>query len=510
MGETRLAELVAALSLATDLGMGQPMESALGVARLAVDLGRRVGLSPADLSDAYYLALVKHIGCTSDSFEFASFTGGDDIALRRAAKLWPAASKGEVARQIVRHIGAERPPLERARLIAGMMTAGQDRPRRIVAAHCEAGGRLAERLGMGPGVRRGLAQEQERWDGAGLPDGLAGDELSTLHRVVMVAHDAVALREAGLPVVETVAARAGKAYDPAVVAVLPPAWEAFLAEDGLDAWSLTLAAEPGIDVRVGAGDLDRACLAIADFADMKSPYLLGHSTRVAELVAGAAEVLGLPTATQTDARRAALLHDVGRTGVPNGIWDKAGPLTSGEWERVRLHAYYTERVLARSPVLAPLAVAAGSHHENLDGTGYHRGVGAAQLDPLARLMRVADCHDALSSDRPYRPALSAAQVRSEVEAGVATGRLEGEAVMAVIEAVGGERVRVRSHRPSGLSEREVEVLRLVVRGQTNKQIGGRLHLSPKTVGHHVEHIYAKAGVTSRAAAALYAMEFGLV
>ena len=510
VSERRLAELIGALSLATDLGMGQPMEFALGVAVLGVGLADRAGLGPADKTDVFYLALVKHIGCTSDAFEFAGFVGGDDVAFRRRAMLWPATPKPQVLRAIVRHTGEDRPPLERARLVAGMVAGGEKRPRQSVAAHCQAGGRLAERLRLSEGVQAGLRHEQERWDGAGLPDGLSGESLSTAHRVVMVAHDALAISESGADVVDVVTARAGKAYDPQVVEAFADAWAVFAAEEPSDRWARALAAEPHPPVVLADADIDRVALAIADFTDLKSPFLLGHSTRVAGLVDAAADAIGMSGDERATARRAALLHDVGRTGIPNGIWDKPAVLTAGEMERVRLHSYYTERVLARSPVLAHLAVTAGSHHENLDGTGYHRGVAAGYLDRTARLLRAADCLDAMVSDRPHRPPLSLDEAAAWLKAEVDAGRLDADAVTAVLGVAGAPHVRLRPMRPGGLSEREVEVLRLMVRGLSNREIGARLYVSPKTVGHHVQHIYTKTGVTSRAGAALYAMESGLI
>lgn len=504
--------MIASLSLATDLGMGQPMEFGLRVALLAMELGRRRELSAADLEDVYYLALVKHIGCTSNSLEFAGFTGGDDIALRSHALTWPAASKGEVLAELVRHTGEAEPMPKRVRLVAGMIAGGPRRPRQSVTAHCEAGGRLAERLGLSEAVRVGLAQEQERWDGKGLPDGLAGERLSLAHRFVMVAHDAHAIHAAGGQPAPVVKARAGKAYEPAVVEVFDGAWRATVAEDVGDVWAAVLACEPGNPVLVGDDDLDRICQAFADFTDLKSPFLLGHSTRVAELAEGGARALRLTGDQQVMVRRAGWLHDVGRIGIPNGIWDKPGPLSEAERERVRLHTYYTERVLARSAVLAPLAVAAASHHENLDGTGYHRGVGGAQVDRAARLIRAADCLVAMTSNRPHRPPMSLEEAARLLDVDVAEGRLDADAVAAVLTAAGGggAAVRFRPARPAGLSEREIEVLGLMVQGLTNKQIGARLFVSPKTVGHHVDHIYTKIGLSSRAGAALFAMEHGLV
>lgn len=339
---------------------------------------------------------------------------------------------------------------------------------------------------------------------------MAGTELSLAKRVVSVAHDALVISAAGGPALETVRTRRGRAYDPEVVDALVDLGGPDTLDPDADSWAVGLAAEPEPVTLIDRAGVDRVALACADFTDLKSPYLLGHSTRVAELAATAAEAAGLDPAESMDLRRAALMHDLGRVGVPNGVWDKTGRLNPNDLERVRLHAYYTERILARSAVFAPLALVAGSHHENLDGSGYHRGVGAAQLGRPARLLRAADCLEALAAERPHRPALSHAERVKHLKLEVEAGRLDAKAVTATLEASGEGQVRLRPPRPAGLSERELEVLRLLVRGLSNAEMAARLHLSAKTVGHHVQHIYDKAGVTSRAAAALFAMEAGLL
>jgi HD-GYP domain-containing protein (c-di-GMP phosphodiesterase class II) len=490
--------------------MGQPLELALRVAILGVELGRRLGLPEIDLSDIYYLALVRHVGCTSDSLEFAAYNGGDDVGLRRHAIVWPSASPPEVQREIELHVGEGRPAEERSRLVAEMLAAGRQRPLQVAVAHCEAGGRLAARLGLPAGVRSGLLQEQERWDGHGLPEGLAGEALSIAQRVVSVAHDALVLNAAGGSGLGVIRRRSGTAYDPDVVQGLLDLGRLEALEAGVDSWTAALAAEPEPWRRIASDDVERVALACADFVDLKSPWLLGHSVRVAELASAAAAQLDASPEEVETTRCAGLLHDLGRVSVPNGIWDKRGPLSAAERERVRLHAYYTERILARSSILAPVAVIAGGHHENLDGSGYHRGAGAGQLPRAARVLRAADAFEAMGADRPHRPALTDTERVSQLRMEVETGRLDAAAVAAVIEAGGGERIRLRAPRPAGLSEREAEVLRMLVHGHTNAEIGAALHLSPKTVGHHVQHIYDKTGVSSRAAVALFAMEAGLV
>jgi HD-GYP domain-containing protein (c-di-GMP phosphodiesterase class II) len=220
--------------------------------------------------------------------------------------------------------------------------------------------------------------------------------------------------------------------------------------------------------------------------------------------------MGLPADSVTVLRRAALAHDLGRIGVSNAIWEKPGPLGFGEWERVRLHPHFTERAFAQSPALAPIGVVAGSHHERLDGSGYHRGTRGSELDQTARILAAADCYGAMREARPHRPALEAAAAETELRREAGEGRLDPDAVDAVLAAAG-HRVPQRPRElPAGLTERELEVLLVLVRGRSNPEIAEDLGISAKTVGHHVQHVYQKAGVRSRAAATLWAFEQDLV
>jgi HD-GYP domain-containing protein (c-di-GMP phosphodiesterase class II) len=212
----------------------------------------------------------------------------------------------------------------------------------------------------------------------------------------------------------------------------------------------------------------------------------------------------------TFVRRAALAHDLGRVGVSNAIWEKPARLGFGEWERVRLHPHFTERAFAQSRELAPIGILAGSHHERLDGSGYHRGTRGPALDQAARILAAADAYGAMREERPYRSSLDAPAAEAELLRDASEGRLDPEAVDAVLNAAG-HRVRERPRRlPAGLTERELEVLLVLVRGKSNQEIAEDLHISAKTVGHHVGHVYEKAGVRSRAAATMWAFEQDLV
>ena len=509
----RLAELMAALSLATDLGMGRPLEHELGVCLAALELADRLGCSAGECSDVYYVALLAHVGCTGAAPYFASWAGGDEIHFLRGARVVGLGSEpSEDLRHVVRRLADDRPLPERARRVVTML-AGGDRQAELMAANlCEGATLLAQRLHMPEAVSFALGQLMERWDGKGLPGAAAGEEISRPLRVVCVVHDLVVIaaardREAAIAALER---RRARGYDPQVVdaALVDP--DALLrAADVPDAWQAVIDAEPQPAATISSAGLASVARTFGEFTDVKLEFLHGHSTRVAELAARAAEALGCSGSEVSEVRAAGFLHDVGRVAVPNGIWDKPGRLSVREQERVRLHPYYTERVLERSGALAPFAVLSGSHHERLDGSGYHRGATAAQLSVAARLLAAADVYDAMAHDRPHRRALSPADARAELGEMVRAGALDKRAVDAVLDASGAARLDVRQGYPAGLSDREVEVLRLLAQGRTSKEIAKVLVITEKTAGHHVEHIYAKTGVSTRVGAALFAMQHDL-
>jgi HD-GYP domain-containing protein (c-di-GMP phosphodiesterase class II)/DNA-binding CsgD family transcriptional regulator len=508
----RLAEVVAAISLATDLGMGQPLEQALRTCVLATALGERAELGPKELPVVYYTALLRYLGCTSEAHEMSALFG-DEIAARAAyATIDPASSRQELA-WLRSHVGAGAGTIRRGALLGTALAAGRRGTREIITASCEVARRLAERLGLPAEVQRALLEAYERWDGRGFPAGLAGDRICPAARLVAIARDIeVFHRTAGMEAaVEVVGARAGSAYDPALADVFGGgAAELLAALDTDSVWETALAAEPPPRQLLSEEGLDGACRAMADFADIKSPWTLGHSTGVAEFAEAAAWRLGMGSGEVTALRRAALVHDLGRVGVPNSVWEHPGPLAPEQLERVRLHPYLTERVLVRAPALAPLAPVAGRHHERLDGSGYHRGCGASDLSMPARVLAAADVYHALMEPRPHRPPHSEEQAAEIVRLDAAAGRLDAEAAGAVLEAGGHRGERIDRPRPAGLTDREIEVLRLLARGNTNRAIAHELSISVKTVGRHVEHIYEKSGCSTRASASLFASEHDLL
>jgi HD-GYP domain-containing protein (c-di-GMP phosphodiesterase class II) len=381
-----------------------------------------------------------------------------------------------------------------------------------LSGHCDVAARLGVRLGLDPAVIEALAHAYERWDGRGAPAGLSGRDVPIAVRISAVARDAeLWARAAGWPTtVEILMSRSGRAYDPAVVDLVVDHGERWLTGSGDDVCQAVLDAEPSPFATIDDVDLDVALLAVADFADLQSPWLRGHSRAVARLVAVAASAAGLDKDSATTVRRAALVHDLGRVGVPSGIWDRPGPLTAEQFERVRMHAYLTERILARSAVLDPYRAIAARHHERADGSGYHRGETAEQTALAAQLLAAADAYHAMTEARPHRDAMSAAAAADQLRHDVGDGLFTHAAVDAVLAAGGHEPAVRPPEHPAGLTDREVEVLGLIASGHVTTQVAQRLGISPKTLGRHLEHIYTKIDVTTRAGATLFAMEHGLV
>lgn len=507
-GGVRLAELVAALSLATDLGLGQPMEHVLRSCVLSLRLTEDVGLEESERVATYYVALLAWIGCSADAYELARWFG-DDIAFRAASYDVDLAGNATAA-FVLRRLGAGSPAPTRLRIAASFLLDGR-REFDPMRAHCEIAGSFALRLGLGEEVQRPLQQAFERWDGKGGPAGLRGEQIALSMRIVHLTEIVeVYHRLGGVDAAIGVAQkRRGTQFDPALVDHFCASASRLLAEPDTPTWEAVIAGEPALGRVLSEDELDAALEAVADFADLKSPYTLGHSTGVAELAAGAARRYGLPESDVSTVRRAALVHDLGRLGVSNAIWDKPAPLTPVELERVRFHPYLTERILARPAALARLGAIAGLHHERLDGSGYPRGLTAEALGPTARIIAAADVYHAMTEPRPHRAAFGAEEAARTLRAEARAGRLEGEAVNTVLAAAG-HRPRRRPEHPAGLTPRELEVLALVARGLSSREIAARLTIAPKTARNHIEHIYAKIGVSTRAGASVFAVRQGLI
>jgi HD-GYP domain-containing protein (c-di-GMP phosphodiesterase class II) len=509
-GQVRLAELVAALSLGIDLGFGQPMEHVLRQCLIALRLAERLGVPDETRAVVYYTGLLVNVGCHTDAHEQAKWFG-DDIALK-AGKYRHEPRSVRAVTSSLRRLGAGNPPLHRLRVGLAFAASGHRELNDMFAQHAAMAAGLADDLELPDGVSTGLLSAYETWDGRGWPRGVGGDEIPIASRIVQLAeHAEVAHRVGGIENARALARRrAGTQFDPALVRLLTDDPAGILDDlDTIDRWATVIDSEPALALTISGARFDAALEAVARYADLKSPYFLGHSLAVAELASAAANALGMSPDDARAIRRASLVHDYGRLGISNAIWDKAGPLGEGEWERVRMHPYFTTRMLRSSALLAPLGAIAAQHCERLDGSGYPRGDVGPAIAPPARILGAADAYQALREPRAHRPEHSAEEAATTLRAEVRAGRLDVRAVDAVLAAAG-HRVPRRREGPAGLTAREVEVLRLLARGLSNREIAARLVISPKTAGNHVEHIYAKIDASSRATASLFAMQHGLL
>lgn len=368
---------MAALSFATELAMGQSEEFAMRSCFLAMALGKLVKADAETLSDIYYQAHLRYLGCNVDSQAMMALLG-DEIAFRRDFAKIDMGSASEMTALVFRHIKNANSSQGLhglvINLLKGMATA-QAKSQAILSGHCEVAQRLAERLGLSQRVRDNLGQLYERWDGKGIPNGLKGEAISLAVRIVSLAQDAVTLVEAFGPdiALQRLRQRAGSAYDPHLTDMLEAQAGDLFKSFAQVKWQDVLALEPASGSSLGDVELKESCLVLADFADLKSPYSLGHSRAVATLAAEAARRLGLPKGDMIALERAGLLHDIGMVAIPARILLKPGAFSDSEWETVRLHAYHGERVLARLPGLSAYAAMAGQHHEHCNGSGYHRG-----------------------------------------------------------------------------------------------------------------------------------------
>lgn len=495
------------MCLATDLGMRFPFEHGLHATLTTMRLCEALDVDHDTRVRTYHASLLMYVGCTVDGTERARLFGGS-----MTEHLTPRqfGSRFDTVKGVASALPHPSSPLP---LRAWEVTTNLPRAYRFVGGHfaamCEVAGMIAERLGLPESISGMFPLLTERWDGSSILRRASGDEVPLPVRIVHVGRDAAFQRLLGDNdyVIDVIKSRAGKAFDPDVVAAFLRRSDQILEppDHPENAWFDVIAAEPRPWLSLDESGVDRALGAIGLFSDMVSPYLTGHSSGVAALAGAAAGVVGLDPQVVS---RAGMVHDVGRSATPTDVWGRPGSLSADEREQVRLHPYHTERVLSRVANLSDVAAVAGAHHERLDGSGYHRGVDSASLSPAARLLAAADAFHSKTEPRPYRTTLSTEDAAAVVVEKARNGTLDPDMVEAVVVAAGQKAPQIA--RPAGLTDREVEILGLVARGLQTKQIARKLDISPKTADRHIQNTYRKIGVSSRAAATLYAAEHGLV
>lgn len=504
----RLLGLLGGLSVATDLGTGASVDESLKRCLVATRLARAAGCGEPEVSDVVYVSLLQHLGCTAFAHEAAAIWG-DDITSTHLALRTDFTQQADIWRTWVTGL-AHATGRSRAAVLATTLRSGRAVDAVAPVATCEVARDASRRLGLPESVQHSLFHAIAAWDGSGYPPA-SGEAIPLPARITHVASVAMMFwhsADSGASIGATMH-RSGRQLDPELCDLLVThVAELVDGIDDVDAYEEVLAAEPDPVRLVDEPAVEAVARTFGDLAELKSPWLQGHSAGVAQLASRAAHDLGL----SDDVPHVGLaghLHDVGRVAVSSRIWDKPGPLSRSESDQVRLHAYHSEQVLSRVPVLAKVAQLAGQHHERCDGTGYHRGVSGGRVTMASRALAAADVFHALQEDRPHRPAFAAADAAKVVGDHTRTGALDGDAVRAVLRA-SGEGASVPRGRPADLTERQVQVLRLLARGMSNRGIGERLGISSRTAEHHVQDVYLKIGSSTRAGAALFAMEHGLL
>ncbi len=422
-----LTDVLAALSFALDLTEGQPMGHSLRTNLIAMELAARLDLPLQPRRDLYFAALLKDAGCSSNAAAVFEMFGGNEIAAKRARMTTDWSNDVRAALYAFEHAAPGASWFERAKRVATLARQGQRAAARLVQLRCDRGAEVVLQLGFGNGAANAVRALEEHWDGHGHPNGLRGEQIPVAARVLGLAQILEVFSAQGGPyaALALVQRRSGKWFDPTVVEAcrgfepLLARWGAMTTRELRDEVSL---AEPGhASLLAGGATLRRIAHVFAAIVDAKSPFTGAHSQRVADLSVDIAGTLGWSRDRIEETRSAALLHDIGKLSVPNSILDKPGALDPGEWEVMRMHALYTERILEHVEGFEWLAFASAAHHERLDGSGYCRGLDGDLVPDLSRVLAVADVYDALSAARPYRHALSPPEVFAIMERDGAKG-----------------------------------------------------------------------------------------
>ena len=495
-------EFGALLALAQDHAFAQPAGSQLRATVLAQRLATAAGADASARAATWWTSALRFLGCTGHAFDMA-VVFGDEIEMRAESMQLDFANPFDMMRLMVTHAGSGTAGISRMRSVLAVLAGGKKAAEMNFRSACEVADVFAKRLDLDDAVRASLGASFERWNGRGLPNGIKGSAIPWPMRLAQLSQELEVLaRIEGVDrACRIIRSRRAKAYDPDLTDIaLAHAAQWWDDVEPADPWDAALAVAPKA-APLDAEEARECLLVLADFSDLKSPWLGGHSRAVAAL---AGEACG------PDAEAAALVHDIGRVAVPNTVWDKTAVLTRDERDRAEMHALVTDQLLRRIPYTATLADVACAAHERCDGTGYHRRLSRAHLDEAQRVLAAADCYQAMVSDRPQRRALTRDDAAAELRAMSASGRLDGEAVERVLVAAGHRRVARGSTLPAGLTGREAEVLRLVALGMTTREVAERLVISAKTADNHIQHIYAKIGVSTRGAAALFAIEQGIL
>jgi HD-GYP domain-containing protein (c-di-GMP phosphodiesterase class II)/DNA-binding CsgD family transcriptional regulator len=515
----RMADVLGAFSLAGDLAVGLQAEHGARSCYIGMQIAEALGLSDEERIHLYYSELLKDAGCTAYTSQLAASWLADELAAKRELQFFRDPNNPfDVIPWILKYVAAGASLPTRASRSIDFLAHGREFLREGFESTCAVATRIAQRLGMPTAVQDALMQVFEQWDGKGMPAGSSGENIPVISRIVLVTSNLEVMhrtggREAACSVARE---RKGKAFDPAVAdafLTISEREEFWTPLEKERIWDTVLSLEPAQSPhrQVDEQQLEDVVLAFADYSDLKSPYIAGHSRRVAALAEAMARRMAFRPEEVVDIRRAALAHDIGLVAIPSFVLDRSEDrLTEAEREQMRLHPYHSRQILSRVSSLAGAAAIVASHHELGDGTGYPAGLAGIQISPQASVLAVADCFDELTHDGPDRMALAPEAALELMRAQPVRFSIASVEALAAEEGLSRTSEGQRRPWPQGLTDREVEVLRLVARGNDRRQVAKLLVLSEGTVRSHLEHIYGKIGVSNRAAATLFAVENGLL
>ena len=519
----RTADLLGAFSLASDLAMGLHTEHGARSCYIGMHIAQEMELPLQQRTHLYYAELLKDAGCTTYTSQLAGFWMADELAAKRDLQFFrDTRNPLDIASWLIKYVAAGAALPTRASHILGVLVNGREFMKEGFESTCLVATRIAQRLGMPQEVQDALMQVFEQWDGRGMPYGVKSNAIPIISRIVLVTSFLEVFHQVeGRDATKHVAlAQRGKAFDPSVVDAYLSVTQKEGFWRGLEqerVWDSVRPMEPEQSPHkyMGKEKLIDVALALADYADLKSPFQAGRSRRVADLAERIARRMGLPEQEATHIYRAALVHDIGMVAVPSFVLNKSqDTLTEAEREQVRLHPYHAERVLSKVPALEPIIPLVAAHHERMDGSGYYRGLRGSQIPLGAQIIAVADRFDELTHDAPGSPSRELDQAVDVMRQEVGS-RLSPDAFQALTEDLSGvdrsHRQRTRQHEwPARLTDREVDVLRLIAKGLSRRQAAKALFIAEGTVRSHLEHIYSKIGVSNRATATLFAVEHDLL
>lgn len=411
VSEASLAEILSAFSYALDLTEGQPAGHSIRACWIGTKLAQAIGLQAGSLRDVYYAVLLKDLGCSVNAAHVTQMFVGNDRKLKHDFKLIGPEPQ-DFSQFIMTKVGVDASEDVRGAAVANLLANAGAIMTEIMDTRCTRGADIARQMRFSEDVAQAIAHLDEHWDGSGLPLGIAGEAIHIGARIALLSQvvDVFFIAGGSKPAMAEVMRRSGTWLDPSLcniflrLASSPVFWTALEADDLAEQ---VLAFEPATEViAVDEDYLDDIAIAFGQVIDAKSPFTCGHSERVGLYADLIARHMGMNDADRRRLRRAAILHDVGKLGISSTILEKPGPLDESEWLEMRSHATMTGEILGRIAAFNDIAVIAAAHHERLDGKGYPMRLDGTMISMESRIITVADIFDALTADRPYRPALS--------------------------------------------------------------------------------------------------------